>query len=274
MSVYLAEFVGTMVLIIFGCGVVAGVTLKFTKSNNSGWIVITTGWGLGVAMGVYAVGAISGAHLNPAVTIGLAAIGDFPWEQVAGYIVAQMLGAIVGAIIVYFAYLPHWGATDDPATKLGVFATSPAIRSPLANLATEIVGTAMLLLGILFIGTNQIADGLNPFIIGLLILAIGLSLGGPTGYAINPARDLGPRIAHAILPIPGKGDSNWGYSWIPVVGPIIGGVFGSYFFQAFFKGQFSVGFWLSAALVLIILVGAAVQESNKHAGSVNQTKSM
>lgn len=269
MSVYLAEFVGTMILIIFGCGVVAGVTLKFSKSFSGGWIVITTGWGLGVAMGIYAVGAISGAHLNPAVTLGLAAIGDFPWEQVPGYIIAQMLGAIAGAIIVYFAYLPHWGATEEPTTKLGVFSTSPAIRSPLANLATEIIGTFMLLLGILFIGTNQIADGLNPFIIGLLILAIGLSLGGPTGYAINPARDLGPRIAHAILPIPGKGDSNWGYSWIPVVGPIIGGVFGCYFFQAVFNGEYSIGFWLLGAVVLVILVGAAFQESKKYSSSAN-----
>lgn len=234
MSQFMGELIGTMILIIFGGGVCAGCTLNKSKSQSSGWIVIITGWGLGVAMAVYAVGAISGAHLNPAVTIGLASIGKFPWAQVPSYIIAQMIGAIIGAAIVWLAYLPHWAETENKAAKLGVFSTAPAIRNTAANFLCEAIGTAMLVLGILAIGANKIADGLNPFIVGTLIMAIGLSLGGPTGYAINPARDLGPRIAHAILPIAGKGDSDWGYSWVPVVGDIIGGVVGAFFFKIFF----------------------------------------
>ena len=240
MQAYLAEFIGTMILIIFGDGVVAGVLLKNSKAENSGWIVITFGWAMGVAIAVYCVGAISGAHINPAVTIGLAATGQFPFADVPGYIIAQFLGAIVGAIIVYLAYLPHWGPTEDPGLKLGVFCTAPAYRATGPNLITEIIGTAVLLFGVLGISTNAgaipgdlssvIATGLNPLLVGLLVLGIGLSLGGPTGYAINPARDLGPRIAHAILPIAGKGSNDWEYSWIPVVGPIIGGILGAALF--------------------------------------------
>ncbi|MGE5631318.1 MAG: MIP/aquaporin family protein [Caulobacteraceae bacterium] len=234
MSHFMGELIGTMILIIFGGGVCAGCTLNKSKSQNSGWIVIIMGWGLAVAMAVYAVGRISGAHLNPAVTIALATIGSFPWAEVPSYIIAQMLGAIIGAAIVWLAYLPHWAATENKPAKLGVFSTAPAIKSNGANILCEAIGTAVLVLGILAIGANKIADGLNPFLVGTLIMAIGLSLGGPTGYAINPARDLGPRIAHAILPIAGKGDSDWGYSWIPVVGPIIGGVVGAFFFKIFF----------------------------------------
>ncbi len=242
MESYIAEFVGTAVLIILGDGVVGGVLLKDSKAENAGWIVITAGWGLAVAIAVYAVGGISGAHINPAVTIALAASGGFEWAMVPGYIVAQFLGAILGAVIVYLHYLPHWGITADPGLKLAVFATAPAVRTTVPNLISEIIGTAMLLFGILAIGANaeQLADpavfatGLQPFFVGLLVLAIGLSLGGPTGYAINPARDLGPRIAHAFLPIPGKGSSDWSYSWIPVVGPVIGGVIGALGYNAFF----------------------------------------
>lgn len=234
MSAFLGEVIGTMILIIFGGGVVGGVVLKKSKAESSGWIVITVGWGLAVAMGVYAVGGISGAHLNPAVTIGLASIGNFPWADVPGYIAAQMLGAFIGATVVWIHYLPHWAETEDKGAKLAVFSTGPAIRSPFANLVSEIIGTFMLVLGILAIGTNEFAPGLDPFIVGALILAIGLSLGGTTGYAINPARDLGPRIAHFLLPIAGKGDSDWSYAWIPVVGPIIGGVLGAFFFATFF----------------------------------------
>ena len=234
MTAFMGELIGTMLLIILGDGVVANVVLNKSKGQNSGWIVITAGWGFAVAMAVYAVGQVSGAHLNPAVTIGLALIGKFSWSQVAPYIVAQMIGAFLGAIIVYITYLPHWAATEDKGAKLAVFSTGPAIPNTPANLLTEIIGTFVLLLGILAIGTNQFTQGLNPFIVGVFIWAIGLSLGGPTGYAINPARDLGPRIAHALLPIPGKGDSDWGYSWIPVVGPIIGGALGALFFHFFF----------------------------------------
>jgi len=239
---YLAEFAGTALLILLGDGVVAGVLLRESKAENSGWIVITLGWGLAVAMAVYAVGRISGAHLNPAVTLGLASIGEFDWALVPGYWLAQLLGAMAGAAFVYLHYLPHWRLTDDPGLKLAVFSTAPAVRTPVANLISEIIGTIVLVFGVLAIGANfqgdqdglsAIAAGINPLLVGLLVVAIGLSLGGPTGYAINPARDLGPRIAHAVLPIPDKGGSDWGYSWIPVVGPLIGGVLGAWIYTAY-----------------------------------------
>lgn len=234
MSTFMAEVVGTAILILLGDGVVAAVALNKSKAKDGGWIVVTAAWGLAVAMAVYAVGRISGAHLNPAVTIGLAAIGNFPWAEVPGYIIAQMIGAMIGATLVWLMYLPHWAQTEDQATKLGVFCTAPAIRDTKGNLISEIIGTFMLLFGILFIGANPAVDGLGPFLTGLLIFSIGLSLGAPTGYAINPARDLGPRIAHAILPIAGKGGNDWEYSWIPVVGPIIGGVLGALAFALLF----------------------------------------
>ncbi len=241
MQSLVAELVGTMFLILLGDGVVANVVLNRTKGHDSGWIVITVGWGVAVAMAVYAVGRISGAHLNPAVTIGLATIGSFPWADVPGFIAAQMVGAFFGAVLVWLVYLPHWAATADPAAKLAVFATGPAIRHPAANVIGEVIGTAALLFGILAIAANAQAlstpgdvdlsfvfsRGLQPLLVGVLVLGIGLSLGGPTGYAINPARDLAPRIAHAVLPIPGKGSSDWDYAWIPVVGPIAGGILGA-----------------------------------------------
>jgi glycerol uptake facilitator protein len=241
MQTVLAEAIGTMLLVLLGDGVVANVVLNRTKGQNGGWIVITLGWGVAVAMAVYAVGRISGAHLNPAVTLGLAAIGSFPWADVPGYILAQMVGAFAGAVLVWLSYLPHWRVTADPASKLAVFATGPAMRSPGANFVTEVIGTAVLLFGILAIAANAqtlsqpgdvdlsfvFSRGLQPLLVGVLVLGIGLSLGGPTGYAINPARDLGPRLAHALLPIPGKGNSDWEYSWIPVVGPLVGGVLGA-----------------------------------------------
>jgi glycerol uptake facilitator protein len=237
-SPFLAELIGTMVLITLGDGVVANVVLNKTKGNSSGWIVITTGWALAVTIAVYWTNSFSGAHLNPAVTIGLAAIGKFAWAQVPAYLAAQMIGAFLGAVLVWLAYLPHWEATSDQGGKLAVFSTGPAIRSPFANLVCEIIGTAVLVCGVLAIlrpenlmPNTGFDKGFAPFLVGLLVWAIGLSLGGPTGYAINPARDLGPRFAHAVLPIPGKGDSDWGYAWIPIVGPIIGGVLGAVFFN-------------------------------------------
>jgi len=235
-SPFLGEVLGTAILILLGDGVVANVLLNRSKGQNGGWIVITTGWGLAVAIAAYVTGHVSGAHINPAVTLGLAAIGQFPWSQVPSYIIAQFLGAFLGAVLVYLAYLPHWAVTDDAELKLAVFSTAPAVRSPGANLVTEIIGTAMLVLGVLGIShpANQLAGGLSPLLVGFLVWAIGLSLGGPTGYAINPARDLGPRIAHAVLPIPGKGGSDWGYAWIPVVGPVIGGILGALLFQTLF----------------------------------------
>ncbi|SDY27166.1 glycerol uptake facilitator protein [Evansella caseinilytica] len=236
MTPFIAEVVGTMILIIFGGGVVGGVVLKGTKAEASGWIVITFAWGLGVAMAVYAVGGISGAHLNPAVTVGLASVGAFPWADVPAYIAAQMIGAFIGATLVWLHYYPHWKKTEDKGAKLAVFSTGPAIKHTPANYFSEVLGTFVLVLGIMFIGANEFTEGLNPLIVGFLIVAIGLSLGGTTGYAINPARDLGPRIAHAILPIFGKGSSDWGYAWIPVVGPIIGGALGALFYAAVFEG--------------------------------------
>jgi glycerol uptake facilitator protein len=241
-----AEAIGTMLLVLLGDGVVANVLLARSKGQNSGWIVITMGWGVAVALAVYAVGRISGAHLNPAVTVGLASIGAFPWPEVPGYIVAQVVGAFVGAALVWLAYLPHWAVTSDKDAKLGVFATGPAIRNSAANVVTEIIGTAVLVFGVLAIAENAqtlarpgaidlsvvFTGALQPLLVGILVLGIGLSLGGPTGYAINPARDFGPRLAHAVLPIAGKRDSDWGYAWIPIVGPLMGGVVGAVLFRA------------------------------------------
>jgi glycerol uptake facilitator protein len=234
MQAYLGEFIGTMLLIILGDGVVAGVLLRNSKAENSGWIVITLGWGMAVAVAVYCVGPFSGAHINPAVTLGFAISGQFDWALVPGYIISQFLGAFTGAVIVYLAYLPHWSETADPGLKLGVFSTAPAIYNTPANIITEIVGTFVLVFGVFGIIANDLAGGLAPLLIGLLVLGIGLSLGGPTGYAINPARDLGPRIAHAVLPIAGKGGSDWGYAWIPVVAPIVGGILGAVAYTALF----------------------------------------
>jgi len=229
MKLFIAEVIGTMLLVLLGDGVVAGVMLGKSKAEKSGWIVITTGWALAVAMAVYAVGRISGAHLNPAVTLGLAAVGKFPWGETPVYILAQMVGAFLGAALVWLAYLAHWEQTPSEDLKLAVFSTAPAIRRTAANLVTEIVGTSVLVFGVLALGANKAPNdtGLTPLLVGFLVWSIGLSLGGSTGYAINPARDLGPRIAHALLPIAGKGPSDWGYSWIPVVGPVVGGVIGA-----------------------------------------------
>ena len=233
MSPFVAEIVGTMLLIVLGDGVVANAVLQRTKGHASGWIVITTGWALAVALAVYSVGTISGGHLNPAVTIALAVIGQFK-GSVPLYILAQMIGAFLGAILVWLAYLPHWSVTANPADKLGVFCTIPAVRRPVLNVLTEIIGTFVLVLGVLAIPSVKnlkpelgFSTGLGPLLVGALVWGIGLSLGGPTGYAINPARDLAPRLAHLILPIPGKGSSDFAYAWVPIVGPIVGGLLGA-----------------------------------------------
>lgn len=263
MPEFLAELVGTMILIILGGGVVGGVVLGQSKAEGSGWVVITIGWGLAVTMGVYAVGKFTGAHINPAVTLGFAAAGEFPWSKVPMYISAQMIGAFIGACIVFLNYLPHWKKTDNQVAMRDVFCTTPAIRSPFSNLVSEMIGTFILLSGLMFIGANEFTEGLNPLIVGLLIVAIGMSLGGTTGYAINPARDLGPRIAHFFLPIPGKGGSDWRYSWVPVVGPILGGVYGGVFYKAIFEGSYSILFWILSAVMLVIMIGAASSELKK-----------
>lgn len=230
MSEFTAELIGTMFLILLGNGVVANVVLTGTKGHNSGWIVITTGWALGVFAGVVIAGPYSGAHLNPAVTIALAIAGQFAWAKVPMYIAAQFIGAMLGAFLVFLMYRDHFFTTKDQGTKAAVFCTSPAIANPISNIISEVIGTFVLLFVIFYftkadMGPNKTPIGLGSLgalPVSLLVWAIGLSLGGTTGYAINPARDLGPRIMHAILPIPEKGSSGWHYAWVPVVGPIIG----------------------------------------------------
>jgi glycerol uptake facilitator protein len=223
MTALMAELLGTLFLILLGTGVVANVLLTHTKGHNSGLIVIAFGWAVAVFVGVYIAAPYSGAHLNPAVTIALAALDKFSWADVPLYIAAQFAGAMLGAGLTWLAYRQHYDATTDPALQLGTFCNSPAIPSVVNNLITEIIGTFALVMGVLFIAMPDIKlNSLNALPVALLVLGIGLSLGGPTGYAINPARDLGPRIMHALLPIKGKGPSGWGYSWIPVVGPVAG----------------------------------------------------
>jgi glycerol uptake facilitator protein len=239
MSPYLAEFVGTVLLVVFGNGVVANVVLARTKGNNAGWIVITAGWGLAVFVGVFSSQAFSGAHLNPAVTLGMAAAGKFPWPKVAGYMIAQLAGGIVGGVWVYLFYREHFKATEDGNAKLACFCTAPNIRNLGQAFFCELTGTFLLVLPVFLMtdarirfpatagGGNEVIVGLGTLgalPVGLLVFAIGLSLGGTTGYAINPARDLGPRLAHALLPVSGKRDGDWGYAWIPVVAPLLGGL--------------------------------------------------
>ena len=242
MAPLFAEFFGTAILIILGDGVVANVVLQRTKGHDSGWIVITAGWAFGVTIAVYCVNSISGAHLNPAVSIALASIGSFPWNRVPLYIAAQVAGGFVGGVIVWLAYLPHWKATPDPTSKLAVFSTIPAIRAPGANFGSELIGGFMLVLALLavlgpgnFVPGSDLAKGIGPVLVGVIVMAIGLSLGGPTGYAINPARDLGPRIAHAVLPIEGKGTSDWQYALIPIIAPTVGGVLGALCYRLVWK---------------------------------------
>jgi len=234
MSPFVAELVGTALLIVLGDGVVANVVLNKTKGNSSGWIVITFGWGIAVFVGVYAATTLgSGGHLNPAVTIALASLGQFEWSMVGQFIAAQMIGAMAGAFVVWLCYRNHFDETDNAGSQLAVFSTGPAIRSPLNNFINEVVGTFVLVIGVLLMSKAEMKLGtLDALPVGLLVLGIGLSLGGTTGYAINPARDLGPRIMHAVLPMKHKGSSDWGYAWIPVFGPILGGLLATLVFRA------------------------------------------
>ena len=229
-SPFLGELIGTMVLILLGDGVVANVVLKQTKGESSGWIVITTGWAFAVTMGIFVSKAFGGldAHLNPAVTVAFA-VATNDYSHVVPYITAQLIGAFLGAVLVWLHYLPHWAATPDPAAKLACFATGPAIRKPLANFLSEFLATLVLILGLSGISSKnlgELAIGVGPYLVGILIWSIGLSLGGTTCYAMIPARDFSPRLAHALLPIPGKGSSDWGYAWVPIVGPLAGAVLG------------------------------------------------
>jgi len=225
MNPFIAEILGTAIVIVLGNGVVANVSLNKCKGNGTGFLMVTIGWAMAVFIGVFVSGPISGAHLNPAVSIALAYAGKFPWADVPMYIVAQFLGAFLGATLAWLSYRLHIDSTEDPADKLGIFCNTPAIPSVFWNLVTEAIATFVLIIAVLFIqADNDKLGSVSALPIAFVILGIGLGLGGPTGYAINPARDLGPRIMHAILPIKGKGSSNWGYAWIPVVGPIIGGL--------------------------------------------------
>jgi len=256
MNEFLAEAIGTFILILFGCGVNAGTSLNksLSNKNSNSWVVGTLGWGLAVTLGVYASGKFSGAHINPAVTLGFLSINEIESADAINYILGQSIGAFMACIIIYLHYLPHWSKTNEKSVKLGVFATGPAIDSKWANLLSEIIGTFALLFGIMFIGMNEFANGLNPLIVGGLVCAIGISLGGTTGYAINPVRDFIPRLAHFILPISGKGDSNWNYSWIPVLGPIIGGILGTTTYQFLFENSINIYFIISIILFLLVSI--------------------
>lgn len=228
---FTGELLGTFILVLLGDGVVSACILNKTKAQNSGWIAIVLGWGIAVTVAVYISGFMSGAHLNPAVTLAMAAIGSLPWSQVVTYLVAQFLGAMLGALVLYLHYYPHWKETKDAGTILACFSTGPAIRHTWSNLLGEALGTAVLVITVMAIGPNKVAAGFGPIIVGFVVMAVGFSLGATTGYAINPARDLGPRIIHALLPIPNKGDSDWSYAWITVLGPILGGVAGALIYQ-------------------------------------------
>lgn len=238
---FFGEIIGTAILILLGNAVVANVVLAHTKGNQGGWIVITFGWGLGVFAAVFMVADISGAHLNPAVTLALALAGKFPWKDLPIYFFSQMLGAMIGTSLVWVQYRSHYEVTEDGPLKRATFCTDPAIRHPFNNLMSEIIGTFVLILGVLLITGAKVGDqaaslgALDALPVGLLVVAIGLSLGGTTGYAINPARDLGPRIMHAILPIPNKASSDWSYAWVPVIGPIIGSCLATGLWYAMFS---------------------------------------
>lgn len=236
-SPFLGELIGTMVLILLGNGVVANVVLKQTKGESSGWIVITTGWAFAVTMGVFVSKAFGGldAHLNPAVTVAFA-VATNDYSHIVPYITAQLIGAFLGAVLVWLQYLPHWAATPDPGAKLACFATGPAIRNPLANFLSEFLATLVLILGLAGISSKnlgELAIGVGPYLVGILVWSIGLSLGGTTGYAMSPARDFSPRLAHALLPIPGRGSSDWGYAWVPIAGPIAGAIVGGILIRLF-----------------------------------------
>ncbi len=235
-NIFIAEVFGTGLLVLLGDGVVAGVLLAKSKAQNAGWIVITAAWAFAVFIGVVVAGPISGAHLNPAVTVGLAANGSLAWDLVPVYLIGEFVGAMIGATLVTIHYWDHFKETEDQGLKLAVYSTGPGIRNIPLNVVSEVIGTFVLVFVILTFGNNTGLAGLGPLTVALLVFVIGMSLGGTTGYAINPARDLGPRIIHAILPVPGKGQSDWAYSWVPVVGPIIGGVLAAVVYQAAWVG--------------------------------------
>ncbi|WEV70237.1 aquaporin family protein [Lactobacillus sp. ESL0785] len=226
----LGEFIGTAILVLLGDGICAAANLKKSKGNGAGWLAITLGWGFALALGIYSVSWLSPGHLNPAVTLGMAIAGNVSWSAVLPYFVAQVAGGFVGGIIVWLTYYPYFAATEDQDVILGTFATEPAIKKYLWNFFAEMIGTFMLVFGLLAFSKSQFAPGLNPLVAGLLLGAIGLSLGGSTGAALNPARDLGPRLVHQLFPIANKGKSDWAYAWVPVVAPFVGGILAALLF--------------------------------------------
>lgn len=275
-SPYAAEFLGTMIMCLIGCGSIATVELRRSKGHGDNFFTIAFGWGFAVAFGVYASHHYSGGHLNPAVTLGLAAYGEFPWAKVPGYIVAQLGGAMAGALFVWLNYLPHWKATKDPKIKLGVFSTVPAIHNYFTNALTEMIGTFMLVFSALYVGVNfdlhldgsqlslNLNDVLKPLAYGFMVAVLVVGLGGQTGYALNPARDLGPRIMHAILPIHGKGSSRWYYAWVPVLAPLCGGFMGGSFFSLYYHGEATVWLFVSAAVSALVLLFGLWANTHMH----------
>lgn len=272
MPSYIAELIGTAIMILFGGGVVANVVLNRSKASGGGWIVIIMGWGFAVMLAVFAVGKYSGGHFNPAVTLGLAITGKFPWAHVPGYFLFQLLGAMLGSYLVWLHFKPHFAVTENAIAKRDIFCTTPAIESYPHNLVSEIIGTAILMFAILFIGINEFTGGLQPVVVGFLIMAIGLSLGGTTGYAINPVRDLGPRIVHALLPIPGKLDSNWSYAFVPILGPFVGTILGASLYGLLYQEGADNSMGIFEALVWLLIGIGGTYYGIRYAGKKQAVK--
>lgn len=263
MNVYLAEFIGVSMLIFFGCGVLAGNSLKTSGSYKAGNVAINIAWGCTVAMIVFCLGDISGAHINPAITIMNAILGEFEWSLVPGYIIAQIAGGVFGGFLVYLQFINHWEKTDDEKTKLTIFATAPSIKNNVANLFSEYIVTFFLAFCILGMGKNSFADGVNPLATGCLIFLVGTSFGGVTGAALNPARDLGPRIAHYILPIKGKGKSDFSYAWVPIVGPILGATTSGLVHKALYDGVVDYRLFLTIFVTIVVFANVYMLDKKK-----------
>ena len=274
MNVFLAEFIGVTILIFIGCGVLAGNSLKESRTYKVGSVAINLAWGFAVTLAIYAVGDISGAHLNPAFTIAKALNGSFEWKLVPGYIVAQLLGAMFGSLLVYFQFLPHWEKVNNPEVKLNIFVTSPAIKNNFTNFISEYLITFILIFSLLVLDRNSFVDGLKPIVVGGLIFTLGVSFGGVTGAALNPARDFGPRLAYLLLPIPGKGSSNFKYGWIPVLAPTLGGSTGAMINLALYDNiiDFRVLGIISMTLITFIIVKFTEKSESRLKKNINYQK--
>lgn len=274
MNVFLAEFIGVTILIFIGCGVLAGNSLKESRTYKVGSVAINLAWGFAVTLAIYAVGDISGAHLNPAFTIAKALNGSFEWKLVPGYIVAQLLGAMFGSLLVYFQFLPHWEKVNNPEVKLNIFVTSPAIKNNFTNFISEYLITFILIFSLLVLDRNSFVDGLKPIVVGGLIFTLGVSFGGVTGAALNPARDFGPRLAYLLLPIPGKGSSNFKYGWVPVLAPTLGGSTGAMINLALYDNiiDFRVLGIISMTLITFIIVKFTEKSESRLKKNINYQK--